>query len=353
MCALSPMTSLAQDGPFLPGSALPSSSESNPAEPPPLPPGEPGGQLGLGDEEFSFEKTTDELEEETRRQAFDAALQGLLPLRPEEIRRLLERFDRTQESVNLPVYPPPKPEIAVETLSMDPGSVPKTIKLAYGYVTTFNVVDSTGAPWPIQNITWAGNFNIVQTSQDGNDTSGNNSDQADDDGYVQYQNILRITPEAEYAYGNMSMTLVGLRTPIIISLETARDLVHYRYDAIIPEKGPLAKTPLIDSAGGAGGLDLVAGNADMSGILEGVAPPSAIKMAVSGADGRTSAYRFGGLTYLRTPLTLLSPSWISSASSADGMQVYAMSHSPVVLLSDKGKTVRVRISDREDIFDEQ
>jgi intracellular multiplication protein IcmK len=81
-------------------------------------------------------------------------------------------------------------------------------------------------------------------------------------------------------------------------------------------------------------------------------PTAALKMNVSGVDSRTTAYRYNGLTYLRTPLTLLSPAWMSSASSADGMRVYALNHAPVVLLSDKGKMVRAHLSDREDIADE-
>ena len=280
-------------------------------------------------ESFDFEKTPEEVEEEIRRDAFDAALQGLLPLRPNEIRELLEQFDRTQESVEIPVYPAPKAEVAVETLSLEPGTKPTTIKVSHGYVTTLNILDSTGSPWPIEDITWAGNFEIIESTGEG-------------------AHFLRISPQSEFAYGNMSIHLAALQTPIIISLETSRDLVHYRFDAIVPESGPFAKTPIIES----GGLSIAAGDVDMAGFLEGVLPQGATRLSVSGVDGRTSAYSFNGLTYLRTPLTLLSPAWVSSASSADGMHVYAMANTPVLLLSEKGKMTRARLSDREDILDD-
>ncbi|MCB1533004.1 MAG: type IV secretion protein DotH [Alphaproteobacteria bacterium] len=286
-------------------------------------------QAGNAADDFDFEKSPEELQEELRGDAYDAALQGLLPLRPGEIRELLEQFDRTQESVELPVYPAPKPQIAVETLSLDPGTKPTTIKVAHGYVTTLNILDSTGAPWPIEDITWAGNFEVVES---GNDSS----------------HFVRISPQSEFAYGNMSIHLSALQTPIIISLETSRDIVHYRFDAIVPEAGPFAKTPIIQS-----GLSTAAGDTDMSGFLEGVLPPDAQRLSVSGVDGRTSAYKFNGLTYLRTPLTLLSPAWISSASSADGMRIYAMNSAPVLLLSEKGRMVRARLSEREDLLDER
>lgn len=280
-------------------------------------------------EEFDFEKTPEEVQEGVRRDAFDAALQGLMPLRPNEIRELLEQFDRTQESVELPVYPAPKAEVAVETLSLDPGTKPTSIKVSYGYVTTLNIVDSTGAPWPVEDITWAGNFEVIESTGEG-------------------AHFLRISPQSEFAYGNMSIHLAALQTPIIISLETSRDLVHYRFDAIVPKAGPFAKTPIIQS-----GVSISAGDADLASFLQGVMPPKAERLSVSGVDGRTSAYNFNGMTYLRTPLTLLSPAWISSASSADGMRVYAMDSAPVLLLSENGRMVKARLSDREDLLDDR
>ena len=45
-----------------------------------------------------------------------------------------------------------------------------------------------------------------------------------------------------------------------------------------------------------------------------------------------------------TPLTLLSPSWDSSVTSADGMNVYTLNDTPVVLLSDEGRMVRAHIT---------
>jgi intracellular multiplication protein IcmK len=285
-------------------------------------PQNPGLALETTPESVAEEKAT------IRREAFDAALQSLLPLRPGEIRELLEHFDRTQESVEIPVYPMPKPEMAVQTIPLDPGTKPAVVKVAHGHVTTLNILDNSGAPWPIEDISWAGNFEVVQSSTD----SGTH--------------IIRITPQSEFAYGNMSIKLLALKTPIIITMETNRDLVHYRFDAIIPENGPMAEAPLIR-----GGLTLTAGNPDMSSVLQGIIPPSAERLDVSGVDSRTSAYSIGDETYVRTPLTLLSPSWSSSVASADGMRVYTIQKTPVLLLSDGGKMVRATLSPREDLED--
>lgn len=277
---------------------------------------------------FNFEKSEDQLQTEARSQAFDSALQGLLPLRPEEIRTLLEHFDRTQESVELPVYPSPKPEVAVETVSLDPGAKPLTVLVAYGNVSTVTILDMTGSPWPIQDISWAGNFEVVEASSaDGS-------------------HIIRISPQSEFATGNMSIRLLGLKTPVIISLETSREKVHYRFDAIIPEYGPLAEAPLIDN-----GVSIAAGDVNIASVLQGIPPGGAKKLDVSGVDGRTTAYSFNGQTYIRTPLTLLSPSWNASVASADGMRVYSIKAAPVLLFSDKGKMLRARVAERQDILE--
>ncbi|MBX2833735.1 MAG: DotH/IcmK family type IV secretion protein [Micavibrio sp.] len=286
-------------------------------------------------------------EDAMRSEAFRAALEGLLPLRPEEIRALFELFDRTQDSVELPVYPNPKPEIAIENINLDPGAPPSVIKMAYGHVTTISFLDSSGQPWPIHSMSWAGNFQIVETEA------------AEEDVDTRYSNSIIISPQSEFAYGNISIKLLGLQTPVIMTLETSRDVVYYRFDAIMPDYGPLAEAPIIDASGayaggGSGGLSgLAAGNSGLSSALEGIVPTGAQKLAVSGVDGRTSAFSYNGMTYVRTPLTLLSPGWSGSVSSLDGMKVYEISGSPVLLLSDRGQVVRARLSNREDVLDER
>ncbi len=290
------------------------------------------------DDALGFEESAEERKEQARDEAFDAAIQGLLPLRPKEIRTLLERFDRTQESVETPVYPNPKPEVVVQNISLDPGAEPVVVKLAYGHVTTINFLDSSGAPWPVQDISWAGSFEVIEVEQ---------GEDGDEDGSVSFTHMFRISPQSEFAYGNMSITMTGLMTPVIITLETNREIVHYRFDAVIPEFGPLAEAPIIES-----GISTTAGDQDLSSILEGIIPANAARLNVSGADGRTSAYRYNESVYVRTPLTLLSPGWSSSAASADGTRVYQISDAPVLLLSDRGRMVRAKLSDRIDILED-
>ena len=272
-------------------------------------------------------KSSAEIEKMIREEAMDAALTGLLPLKPEEIRILLERFDQTQQAVEVPVYPYPKPEVLSETISLDPGVKPPVLKVGTGHVTTLALLDATGSPWPIGTVSFAGNFEVLTPEPGGH--------------------MIQITGMSEFGYGNLSLTMLELKTPITFTLKTSRDSVHYRFDARIPDYGPFAQAPIID-----GGLSLVAGNSILGSILDGLPPKGSEKLDVSGVDGRTTAYMFNNTTYVRTPLTLLSPGWSGSVSSADGMNVYAVANAPVLLLSDKGNVVRAMLSEGE-ILDEQ
>lgn len=255
--------------------------------------------------------------------AFDEALKTLLPMRPEQIRKLLDAFRDSREASETPIASP-KPSVQVQTVSLDPSQVPPVIKTASGLVTTLIILDQTGAPWPIQDVSWAGKFEVTPPEEGGH--------------------VVRITPQSAHGVGNISIRLVDLITPVTFTLQTGLDEVYYRFDARIPKSGPLAKAPLIEN----GGLKTaVGGDENLVQVLDGTPPSGAEKMSVDGADGRTSVWRLSGRVYLRTPLTLLSPAWSSSVSSADGMNVYVLNDAPVLLLSDGGRMVKAHIAATE------
>lgn len=279
------------------------------------------------DELGVIQQSEEELAEEIRQEAFDAAITGLFPLRPENIRQLLREYDTTRRAAEEPINGIPTPEVKVETISLDPGVAPMVLKTATGHITTLNILDATGAPWPIQDVGWAGDFEVVEPEEG--------------------SHIIRITPMSIAAYGNMSIRLLELQTPVTISLSTSKDEVQYRVDARIPQLGPFAQAQLID-----GGSERVAGDSTLMAVLDGVPPNGATKLEVSGVDGRTTAYSLNNKTYVRTPLTLLSPGWDQSVSSADGMNVYTLNETPVLLLSDNGRFARANLTIGKDLLDE-
>jgi intracellular multiplication protein IcmK len=254
---------------------------------------------------------------------FNDALKQLLPLSPDQIRKVLGAFKDSREASETPVALP-VPKVTVETVSLDPSLTPPVIKTAAGRVTTLTILDETGSPWPIQDVSWAGKFEVTPPEEGGH--------------------VVRVTPQSAHGVGNISIRLVDLITPITFTLQTGLDEVDYRFDARIPKQGPLAKTPLIEY----GGLKTVTGaDENLVQILDGTPPGTSEKLKVDGVDGRTNVWRVSGRIYLRTPLTLLSPTWNSSVTSADGMNVYSLNDTPVILLSDEGRMVRAHIAAAE------
>jgi intracellular multiplication protein IcmK len=281
----------------------------------------PGLALDVPKEETPEEVKKKE-EASIRKDAFDAVTGTMMPLKPSEIRRMLEMYDETTQAAETPVYPSPEPESAFTTISLDPGAKPLVVKTAIGNVTTINIVDVTGQPWPIKDLTWAGNFQVEQPE------SGSN--------------MLRITPTSEFATGNISIRMSELNPPVILSLKSERKSVHVRLDVQIPEVGPKGVLPPVDIP-----VTTKAGDENLAAVLMGVPKGNVERLKVDGVDGRTSVISQGGMMYVRTPYTMLSPAWTKSVQSADGTKVYALNFTPVILLSDKGKMVRAYLSHKE------
>lgn len=257
--------------------------------------------------------------QEARGKAFDATLKNALPLEPSEIQSVIKRYEDTTKAVETPFgNVDPKPEVKIETISLEPSATPPTIRLAPGHVTSLTMLDATGQPWPVADVSWGGDFE-VQAPEDGG-------------------HIIRISPLGGYKTGNMSLRLQDLTTPVTFTLKTQPDIVDYRFDARLPIPGPNALAAVIDTS-----YTGQAGSGDLMTILDGVPPREADILGVSGVDGRTSAYRAGGKIFVRTPLSMLSPAWSEQATSADGMKVYVIQETPVLLLSDQGRMVRANI----------
>lgn len=272
--------------------------------------------------EVQLQQRMEEIQQQARATAFEQAKKSVLPMEPNEIQDVLRRLKDTQEAVQTPARPAPRAGNVIRTVSTDPSEKPKTIHLSAGNVTTLNIIDITGEPWPIVDIGFGGNFDIKPPEPGGH--------------------VIRITPLRDFARGNLVVRLLKMTTPITFSLRSGGETVNYRFDARIPEYGPNAKMPLLDQ-----GIKAIAGDKTTTAFLEGATPTGAEKLTVNGVEASTSAYRFAGALYVRTPLSLLSPAWQSSATSADGMNVYVMEDAPVLLLSDKGNLVRARISEAQ------
>ncbi len=251
---------------------------------------------------------------------FERAYEGLVPLGPSEVRDVMSRYERTQKSAIPPAGGQPRGQVRIKTLSLEPGGDPPTVNVASGYVTTITVLDATGQPWPIMDLGIGGNFEVTKTGGGEGST-----------------HVVRVMPLTRFGYGNLSVLLQDLSTPIIFKLAAGGSTVDYRFDARVPQLGPNAKLSLI------GRRRLDAGSALIMTFLDNAPPPDARRVRLAGADARTLAWTLNDRMFVRTPLTMLSPSWDASVSSADGTTVYELNQTPVLLMSDGGSLIRARI----------
>ena len=256
-------------------------------------------------------------EQEHNTKSFQRAESGMMPLSPDQVRAFMHRFEETQEAAVPPFAGAPKAQVRITTLSLDPGTEPPVLNVSSGYVTTINMVDATGEPWPILDVGVGGNFEVSPT------TAGSH--------------VVRIMPLSRVGVGNLSVLLKDLPTPVIFKVTAGGPTVDLRYDARIDKLGPGAKAPLIERP------RLEAGSEAIMLILANAPPAAAKRMKIGGLDARSMAWMMDNHVYVRTPLTLLSPAWDASVSSADGMTVYEIGDAPVLLMSDNGAIVRARL----------
>lgn len=254
-------------------------------------------------------------------QAFNGVARTALPMSPEQIQRLRQLFTASQYAASIQVGVPPKPVIRSQMVNLSPGATPPPIRMKQGVVTTLAFIDATGQPWPIDayDIGDPATFNVQWNKTD---------------------NVLFVQPSKQFFDDrNLVVRLRGLATPVTLTLLAPqlsnRNAVDYRVDLHIPEAGPNA----VPIAGG----DNLPNSADpvLLGVLSGVPPEGSKELSVS--DNTSQAWMLNDKLFLRTRSTVLSPAWLATMSSADGMKAYLMPKTPMILVSQHGKAVQLRI----------
>lgn len=248
--------------------------------------------------------------------AFNNVISSNFPMTTDQIHALKQAYYASQQAATAAPGVPPRPVVTTQLVSIAPGSTPPVVRLSQGFVSSLVFVDSTGAPWPIEayDIGNPGAFSIQWNHND---------------------NTLMMQAMTLYTYGNMAIRLKNLSTPVMLTLVPGQRVVDYRVDLRVQGVGPNAKTAMLGD-----GLPESA-NADLMSVLDGVPPKSAKNVIVNG--GEAQAWASQDKLYVRTRLTLLSPAWNATMSSADGMNAYELQRTPMLLVSSHGKPIQLRI----------
>lgn len=248
--------------------------------------------------------------------AFESVKKQLFPLTPEQIVRLKQLYNTNELAGVTSAGAPPKPTATSQLVNLSPGSTPPVIRLAQGFVSSLVFLDSTGAPWPISA------YDL------GDPTSFNIQ-------WDKTSNTLMIQAIKLYNYGNLAVRLRGLNTPVMLTLIPGQKAVDYRVDLRIQGVGPMASTVPESEGLPASANDI------LLHVLDGVPPAGSQRLTVSGGDAR--AWAHNDLMYVRTNLTILSPGWLASMTSGDGMHAYEIQKSPVLLVSWHGKVLQLKV----------
>jgi len=250
--------------------------------------------------------------------AFSNVLTNRLPFSEHQIKLLHRAFNNSQRAAAAAPGVPAKPTSSAISVNLRPDSTPPVIRLGAGYITSLVFLDSTGMPWPIQAYS-VGNPNAYNIQWD------------------RKSNALLVQAETFYKRSNMAVMLVGLSTPIMITLIPGQTAIDYRVDLRIPGFGPNASATHA-------GVDGVADDPVMLSVLNGVTPKGAKQLTVYG-NSSSEAWLLNNRMYVRTNLNIISPGWLDIVTSSDGTHAYELDPASVVLAlpKDGGSVLKIRI----------
>jgi len=260
------------------------------------------------------------------KEAFSQVPNSLFALSSDQIHDLRRLYNDNQRAGAFTGDQPSRPTSSTIPVDLTPGATPPVIRLAAGYVSSLLFYDESGAPWPISAYNIGNpaifNINFPRSTLDTEKTGENMG------------NALLVQSNSQYRDGNIAVMLRGLNTPIMLTFMPGQRAVDYRTDIKIPRRGPYAQANANQLPAPANHLLL--------DLVNGIAPKTATKLEVD--QSGLQAWSMGKKMFVRTTFTLLSPSWESTMSSADGsVHTYEMKPVSTLLASNNGRTVQFKV----------
>lgn len=252
-----------------------------------------------------------------RVEGFNEAIQQTFPMTPEMIlqyRRIFEEQQRAMLS-----RPEPSARMDAGFIALEPGETPGRLHLSPGIASVISFYDATGQAWPIdQYVVGSGeNFEVVAL---GDDT-----------------NSLVMTPLSRFGWSNLVVRLRGEPRPVVLHVTISEQVAHFRHDIQIARHGPNAEVST--ASGGAPQVVTEAGSRTLLSFLTRTdIPRDAVQVPVSHVQAE--AWALSDRLFVRSRHALLSPSWQASLAGPNGVRVYEIPPSSMLLFSVDGRVVR-------------
>lgn len=215
-------------------------------------------------------------------------------------------YDKSRVISELPTVQP-KAINGVIIAHLSPGAVSPVVRLSKNRTTAIIITDMTGQPWPIVNYDGLNKEDFIVKRLDGPSPEGS---------------VLSVTPRNAFVFGNLTLMLKGLSSPLSIDFMSAQKEVDAKAEIRVQGQGPNSK---YSSIGIPSSLDT-----SLLSVLQGVSPLGSKELKVSTAAVQGWLGK-DGYMYIRTRYKIMSPAFSQVTSSPDGTYAYKMIAVPVVL----------------------
>ena len=272
----------------------------------------------------------------------------------EELARRLDSQRRASERATNPVLAVPVNRSV--NVSLGPGGTTPAVQTVMGYPTSIAFLDSTGQPWPIHWDVGSNPSVPAPSPVPGgvtNASAGVGVAPAvsygtgfDIDVPVKGGNVLNITTRSPGPRGGLAVMLEGASAPLSFMIMANGQRFDSRLAVMVTGRGPNAKAQAPGAGFGRPG-DPVTGSAQLTSMLDGVAPARAVPLGVSGmSPDDIRAWRLGDKVYLRTRAKVVSPQPVATERGMDGVAIYEIPAVPVVLVSSGGQLASIHLQER-------
>ncbi len=281
----------------------------------------------LGDDLKSHTELRSSVDDISNAQLSEVALKALLSqmysLSPEQISQAIAAHNRTNNAIIQNKHPQALSNIIPITTA--PGGTPQKIYVTSGFDTMINIIDATGQPWPIAQV------------------SGGNKQSVKVDALEQhaFKNVIRLNALQQVGSSNVSFSLVDL--PITLSVEIINTVDRYYPTALLQldRPGPQAKkTPLLSFQSNAVDpfLDSVVLGAKGNDQFE----------RLNSSDPNVLAWKYKEHLYVRTTYHPTNPFPRGIKHGASGYVAYRMAYIPVLIMTDdSGTEKRIKLQEKK------
>ncbi len=250
-----------------------------------------------------------------------SVLDRVAPLTPKEIVKLRTEIEQRRDAFtqNVTGHAPAKPTSTQTTIDLSPGGTPPVVRIAPHQGATIMFVDVAGRPWPVEA---ADNFN--------------------DSGYDVKQMAKHVFSVGmkQPEIGNIAFKLKDIARPVMVTVMPAQGSTDYNLDLVVPKFLGGVPPAALASADPAPSHMSDA----LMPYLYRTPPRSALRLNVGGA-GDVMAWQVTPTSMVvRTSAMVLSPAWSRRQGSSDGVFVYELPLTPVVVISRDGTMQNISLS---------